>query len=691
VFRRNCLSWMLFVLTMAGTADAQDRYKTENVIIAVMDGTAWRSTFGEPEHRFIPHLWTELRPQGTLYTHFYNNDVTITKAGHSTIATGTWQKTRNRGPRQTMPTIFDYLADEQKITPEKVWVIFGKGKYAYEPTTTFPAYTGKFTPSSEIGVGEESLQADLDVFRKVVEVMHKDQPRIVFANFGATDHTAHSGHWDRHLKAIRNQDELLTKLWETIQADPHYRDKTALFLTNDHGYHLDGIWEGFAEHGDSCEGCRHIMLLVLGPDFKKGYTVEKTAYQTDIAPTVGELLGFQTPLAHGEVLTDCFVKHLALNRKEARTEAARTAVRIDGVASGNPLKALADEVLSSHESSLAPSASSAILLWGMLSAHDKTRDERYLDFVRAWAKKNMQASGRATVFSGLVLAQLASRVEDPERSEIAAAARRMATETANGLTSKEQSVEGLALGAIFLASIAEAQRDRGLWQRASDALLEHLRGRDLSKATKAAEEVETSEARPKPGEDIVREEGKVIPTSKAVSESSDNAWMLLSLAHVRSNGLPLKGEFFEDVPKLREESLLQTYFAVKDLPGPGEIWPDVRKAALTIAAIEELQRRKDAFKDFDALKLVDFLRLRSLSPEAVPELEELRPQLRKVSAVNYNVEYGFPPYRDFDYTVDLLRLYAERASSDIERGALLLALEPHRRIPFEPQHPSPRQ
>jgi hypothetical protein len=274
-------------LAVAGASGAAaEGYRTENVVIAVMDGTAWRATFGDPEHRYIPRLWNELRPEATLYTRFYNDDVTITKAGHSTIATGTWQKVRNRGPRQTQPTIFDYLADERKIGPEGVSVIFGKGPYAYDPTTSFPAYLGRFRPSAEIGIGESSLQHDSDVFAKVQDAMRKDRPRIVFANFGSTDHLAHSGSWENHVKAIRHQDDLLVRLWQEVQADPHYRDRTTLFVTNDHGYHLDGVHEGFAEHGDSCEGCRHIMLLVIGPDIRKGAVVERPAYQRDIAPIV---------------------------------------------------------------------------------------------------------------------------------------------------------------------------------------------------------------------------------------------------------------------------------------------------------------------------------------------------------------------------------------------------------------------
>jgi hypothetical protein len=70
----------------------------------------------------------------------------------------------------------------------------------------------------------------------------------------------------------------------------------------------------------------------------------------------------------------------------------------------------------------------------------------------------------------------------------------------------------------------------------------------------------------------------------------------------------------------------------------------------------------------------------------LPSLSEIRREIRsKATQTNYNVQYGFPPYRDFDFTSDLLRLYAELAQSDLEVGAFLLALDPLPRIPLEPQ------
>jgi hypothetical protein len=437
------------------------------------------------------------------------------------------------------------------------------------------------------------------------------------------------------------------------------------------------------------------MLLAIGPDIRKGAVVETPAYQTDLAPTVGELLGFQTPLADGEVLRECLTAYFGINRKEAVTETAKNAVRIEELASGNLVKHLADHVLERHGSkpSLPRSSSTAMLLWGMLSAYDKTSDSRYLDMVRSWASENAQATGADAAYAGLVLAELSYRVSDhAERRRHLEAARRIAAEAASQLEPdrKWASAEEPALLTILLASVGEAARDRELWQKAQDFLIFDLRARDRAVSTAAALELRRS-TRTESDEDVVRTQGKVVPTHKPIEAGSDNSWTLLALAAVRSHGLPFKGEYFVDVPELRAEAVVQSYLAVKDLAETGDIWPEPLQAAIHIAAIRELLRRKDPFREIDDLGEFDIVRLRPESPEILPRLEEMKRHLGKISATNYNVEYGFPAYRDFDYTIDLLRLYADKAQSDMEVGAFLLALDPLRRIPFEPQVPAPRR
>jgi hypothetical protein len=42
---------------------------TQNVIVVVMDGTRYTETFGAGS-AYVPHLWNDLKPQGTLYATF---------------------------------------------------------------------------------------------------------------------------------------------------------------------------------------------------------------------------------------------------------------------------------------------------------------------------------------------------------------------------------------------------------------------------------------------------------------------------------------------------------------------------------------------------------------------------------------------------------------------------------------------
>jgi len=69
----------------------------------------------------------------------------------------------------------------------------------------------------------------------------------------------------------------------------------------------DGIKTGFQDHGDGCEGCRHLWLLAIGPDIKSNTAIDTTREQPDIAPTIGHLIGFSTPLAKGKVMSEMLV------------------------------------------------------------------------------------------------------------------------------------------------------------------------------------------------------------------------------------------------------------------------------------------------------------------------------------------------------------------------------------------------
>ena len=165
-------------------------YKTKHVFIVVMDGVRYSETFGDSTHALIPHLYNDLKPEGTLFTNFYNRGITVTRQGHSTLISGTWQSIPNGGPRLTRPTLFEYYRDEKGVPPTKCWSIFGKGPYAFEPYSSHPAYGNRFAGQYINGGGrdnplsEDTAEGNVAVLSRVIEVMKKDQPDIVFINFG---------------------------------------------------------------------------------------------------------------------------------------------------------------------------------------------------------------------------------------------------------------------------------------------------------------------------------------------------------------------------------------------------------------------------------------------------------------------------------------------------------------------------
>ena len=98
----------------------------------------------------------------------------------------------------------------------------------------------------------------------------------------------------------------MAQLWAWIQSNPDFKDRTSLFITNDHGRHAEGHLTGYVGHGDDCPSCHHIQLLALGPDFKKGAVIDTHRGQIDLAATVAEILGVKLPAGKGTVLTALF-------------------------------------------------------------------------------------------------------------------------------------------------------------------------------------------------------------------------------------------------------------------------------------------------------------------------------------------------------------------------------------------------
>ena len=107
----------------------------------------------------------------------------------------------------------------------------------------------------------------LDVFTHhyALEELKKNKPKVVYISYGETDDYAHEGHYDQYLKSARQTDAYIKELWDSLQSDPQYKNKTTLVITTDHGRgtHPKNTWQ---HHGKSIVGAGEIWIAILGPD-----------------------------------------------------------------------------------------------------------------------------------------------------------------------------------------------------------------------------------------------------------------------------------------------------------------------------------------------------------------------------------------------------------------------------------------
>lgn len=285
-------------------------YKTKNVIVVVVDGARYTETWGG-NRQYIPHRAALLK-QGVLCTAFYNDGYTYTIPGHTAIATGFYQPIGNTGAEY--PQQPSFLQRWRKATDEpagKAWLITTKDKLQVLSDCTDPAWKGRFRPDTYCGInGPGSGYGDDSVtFSRILGVLQTDHPRLLMVNFKQPDAAAHAANYAGYLQGITDTDRYIYLLWQQLQSDPFYRDQTALFVTNDHGRHSAGHRDGFISHGDHCEGCTHIELFAMGPDFRQNYESSTRYSQVDLTATVAELMGFEIPGTKGKVIRDIFERN----------------------------------------------------------------------------------------------------------------------------------------------------------------------------------------------------------------------------------------------------------------------------------------------------------------------------------------------------------------------------------------------
>ena len=278
------------------------KYQAENVVIIVIDGPRLSETWEHPQKAHIPYLRDSLSPNALIKTEFYNMGNTYTVPGHISITTGSYEFKENDGTQYPEnPSLFQSMLSCSGMASTNAYLVSAKGKLEVLGDCESIAFRNSFRP----GMYTRSLN-DKEVLRKAINVLETHQPRLLMVHFQSPDIRAHAKDWEGYIKAIEETDKLMFDLIRYLDASVHYSDRTAVFMTNDHGRHLDGIKDGYVSHGDHCRGCTHINFMAYGPDFRSNTICDKSAETIDILPTVGEILGFRSSWASGRVMTEIF-------------------------------------------------------------------------------------------------------------------------------------------------------------------------------------------------------------------------------------------------------------------------------------------------------------------------------------------------------------------------------------------------
>jgi Type I phosphodiesterase / nucleotide pyrophosphatase len=212
---------------------------------------------------------------------------------------------------------------------------FAKSVYAFGSWDAFPAILNAKRSHLPVNAGFMALDgppsAELDLLNRLQsEVAHpfdtvrhdafthefarytiktKD-PRVLYIAYGETDDFAHDGRYDQVLLSAHRTDRFLRQLWNTVQADPNWRDRTTLIVTTDHGrgetpketwrHHASaratqGYLKSLSGYKNGIIGADAVWIGAIGPDIQpssgNAYTMRNCATSSQIAATSLKALG----------------------------------------------------------------------------------------------------------------------------------------------------------------------------------------------------------------------------------------------------------------------------------------------------------------------------------------------------------------------------------------------------------------
>lgn len=328
----------------------------ENIIIITTDGFRWQEVFGGMDsaiannnkfnqydsagifkkywsgnaetrrRKLLPFLWSTVQANGQVYgNRNFDNKVSnanpywFSYPGYSEIFTGYPDTAVNSNsyPPNPHTTLLEFLNNQPKyqgkVAAFGAWDAFDR--ILNEGRSKIPVYSafdklGGVNPSANEKLitalshdsykpfGEEEC---LDVFTHyaAMNYLQTKKPKVLYISYGETDEWAHSGRYKDYLNAANQVDKWIQDIWNYVQSDPFYKNKTALFITVDHG-RGDAVKEEWRDHGSDIKDAYQIWFAAIGPGIKPKGEVKAAQqfYQKQFAQTMASLLGLKFAAEH---------------------------------------------------------------------------------------------------------------------------------------------------------------------------------------------------------------------------------------------------------------------------------------------------------------------------------------------------------------------------------------------------------
>jgi hypothetical protein len=131
------------------------------------------------------------------------------------------------------------------------------------------------------------------------------RPRLLMINYNDPDYV-HWGYLQHYTTGIAVIDDGLRQLVSWVQADEEYRDNTVFVIVPDCGRDSNPLAPVPCQHHFNTKSAHEIWALLVGPGVPKNTVVDAPVDQTQLAATIGRLMGMPTPMADNRILEEAF-------------------------------------------------------------------------------------------------------------------------------------------------------------------------------------------------------------------------------------------------------------------------------------------------------------------------------------------------------------------------------------------------